>query len=162
MNCKERLEAFLRESQVPYQTQHHPRAFTAQEVAASEHLPGQLLAKVVIVVADGNMVMLALPAPERVYLPQVAKVLEAKDVKLAHEKDFAYAFPGCEVGAMPPFGNFFNMPVYVDPILAADETIYFQAGTHTDTMSMKYADFERLVKPIVAAFSLEEAVSYAG
>lgn len=153
MNSKDKLEAYLRDSKVPFQVQHHPVAYTAQEIAASEHVPGKMLAKVVMVLADGKMVMLALPAPYRVDLAKVSAILGAKEVRLAHEEEFAAAFPDCEVGAMPPFGNLYGLPVYVDKALAEDETIVFQAGTHTDTISMNYADFERLVKPTVAEFA---------
>ena len=158
MNCKDKLETYLRENQVPYEVQHHPRAFTAQQVAATEHIPGQTLAKVVMAVADGKPVMLVLPAPERVHVPHVSHVLGAREVHLAQESDFAGIFPDCELGAMPPFGNLYGVPVYVDSLLAAEDTIFVQAGNHTDTMSMKYADFARLVRPTIAAFSLEEAM----
>lgn len=153
MKCKERLETYLRENQVPYQVQHHPTAYTAQEVAAREHIPGRMLAKVVIVLADGKMTMLTLPAPCRVDFAKAAAVLGVKEVRLAREDEFAAAFPDCSVGAMPPFGNLYDLPVYVDRTLTDDETIVFQAGTHTDTMSIRYADFERLVKPRVADFA---------
>lgn len=150
MRCKEKLETYLRDNQVPFQIQHHPRAFTAQEVAAVEHIPGKMLAKVVMVVADDRMVMVTLPAPYLVDLAKVSTLLRAKDVRLAQEREFAAAFPDCEVGAMPPFGNLYELPVYVDKQLAEDETIVFQAGTHTDTMSLKYADFARMARPTVA------------
>jgi Ala-tRNA(Pro) deacylase len=150
MQCKDRLEAYLRENQVPFQMQHHARVFTAQEVAASEHIPGKMLAKVVMALADGRLTMVVLPAPDRVDLAKLGMLLNTRDVRLAQESEFAAAFPDCEVGAMPPFGNLYNLPVYVDTTLAEDETIVFQAGTHTDTMSMRYADFERLVRPTVA------------
>ena len=153
MNCKDRLEAYLRENKVPFQVVHHPLAYTAQEIAASEHVPGKMLAKVVMVFADGKMAMLALPAPYRVDLAKAGSVLAAKQVRLAHEEEFAAAFPDCEVGAMPPFGNLYDLPVWVDKSLAEDETIVFQAGTHTDTISMKYADYQRLVKPKAADFA---------
>jgi Ala-tRNA(Pro) deacylase len=155
MQCKDKLEAYLRDNQVPFAVQHHPKAFTAQEVAASEHIPGKLVAKVVMAVGDSQMVMLALPAPYRVDLAKVGEVLGANEVRLAHEEEFATTFPDCEVGAMPPFGNLYNLPVYVDKTLAEDEVIVFQAGTHTDTMSLKYADFERLVNPTVAEFAYQ-------
>jgi Ala-tRNA(Pro) deacylase len=158
MNCKEKLQAYLHENRVPFQVQHHPRAFTAQDVADTEHIPGQTLAKVVIVIADGDPVMLVLPAPERAYLARVTAVLGSKEVHLAEERQFAGIFRDCELGAMPPFGNLYGVPVYVDSLLSAEDTIFFQAGTHTDTISMKYADFAHLVKPIVAAFSLEAAI----
>ena len=153
MQCKDRLEAYLRDNAVPFQVQHHPLAYTAQEVAASEHIPGKLMAKVVVAFIDGTMAMLALPAPHRVDAAKAAAALGAKEVRLAHEQEFAAAFPDCEVGAMPPFGNLYDLPVYVDKALAEDETIVFRAGTHTDTMSVKYADFERLAKPTVADFA---------
>ncbi len=152
MKCKERLEAHLRKSKVPFQVQHHPLAYTAQEIAASEHVPGKMLAKVVIVRADDAMVMLALPASHRVDLEKAGDVLGAKETRIAKEREFASAFPDCEVGAMPPFGNLYDLPVYVDKTLAEDDTIVIQAGTHTDTISLKYADYERLVKPAVADF----------
>ena len=152
MDCKDRLEAYLREKQVPFEVRHHPKAITAQEVAASEHVPGKMLAKTVMVLADGKMVMLALPAPYQVDLDKAGKVLGV-EVRLAHEEEFENTFPDCEVGAMPPFGNLYEVPVYVEAALAEDETIVFRAGTHTDTMSVSYADFENLVEPTIAEFA---------
>jgi Ala-tRNA(Pro) deacylase len=155
MGCKEDLEAYLRESKVPFQVQHHAVAYTAQEVAASEHVPGRMLAKVVVLIADGKLCMFVLPAPARVDLDKAAAILNAREARLAHEDEFTDRFPGCEVGAMPPFGNLYDVSLYVDKALAEDETIVFEAGTHTDTMSMKYADFARLVKPTVADFACQ-------
>jgi Ala-tRNA(Pro) deacylase len=152
VDCKDRLEAYLREKRVPFEVRHHPRAITAQEVAASEHVPGKMLAKTVMVLAEGKMVMLALPAPYQVNMDKAGKVLGV-EVRLAHEEEFENTFPDCEVGAMPPFGNLYEVPVYVEVALAEDETIVFRAGTHTDTMSVSYADFEKLVEPTIAEFA---------
>jgi Ala-tRNA(Pro) deacylase len=156
VDCKDRLEAYLREKRVPFEVRHHPVAYTAQEVAASEHVPGKMLAKTVMVLADGEMVMLALPAPYQVDMEKAGTALRAGEVRLAREEEFEGAFPDCEVGAMPPFGNLYDLPVYVEEALAEDETIVFRAGTHTDTMSVRYADFERLVKPTVVEFARRE------
>jgi Ala-tRNA(Pro) deacylase len=153
MGCKEDLETYLRDNKVPYQVQHHAVAYTAQEVAAAEHVPGRMLAKVVMLLADDKLCMFVLPAPARVDLDKAAAALSAKEVRLAQEDQFADRFPGCEVGAMPPFGNLYDVPLYVDKSLAEDDTIVFEAGTHTDTMSMKYADFERLASPTMAEFA---------
>jgi Ala-tRNA(Pro) deacylase len=153
MLCKDRLESYLRENRVPYQVQHHARAVTAQEIAASEHVPGKMLAKVVIVKAEDRIVMLALPASYRVHEARLPEVPGAQDARLAREDEFASSFPDCEVGAMPPFGNLYGVPVLVDRALAEDDTIVVQAGTHTDTLSLKYSDFARLVEPRVAEFS---------
>jgi Ala-tRNA(Pro) deacylase len=153
MQCKDRLEAYLRLNQVPYQVQHHPVAYTAQEIAESEHVSGDLFAKVVMVIADGKPAILALPAPSRVDAARAAAALHAQDVRLAREDELATVFPDCEVGAMPPFGNLYGVPVYVDRALAEDDAIVCQAGTHSDTVSLSYTDFERLVRPRVADFA---------
>ena len=152
MTCKERLEAYLREKGVPYQNQHHARAISAQEVAATEHVPGRMFAKTVIVTPDDeqSMVMLVLPAPSHVNPLKASAAMGVSEVHLADEERFADAFPDCEVGAMPPFGNLYEVPVYVHRALGEDETIVFRSGTHTDTMSVSYADFEKLVRPTVA------------
>ena len=111
MECRDRLEDYLRKNGVPFEVQHHPRAITAQEVAASEHVPGRMLAKVVMVLADGEMVMLTLPAPYQVDLEKVGKMLGAEEARLADEEEFEGAFPDCEIGAMSPFGNLYDLPV---------------------------------------------------
>ena len=152
MECRGKLESYLRSNGVPFEVRHHPQAFTAQELSEREHVPGKTHAKVVMVIADGKMVMLAPPAPWRVDLERARRALRAGEVRLAREDEFVAAFPDCELGAMPPFGNLYRLPVYVDPALAEDDTIHFPVGTHTDSMSLKYRDFARLVEPTVAAF----------
>jgi Ala-tRNA(Pro) deacylase len=145
--CRERLEAYLIQHDVPFAEQRHPSAFTAQEVAASDHVPGKILAKVVIVNADGRSAMLVVPATERVDLEKAAAVLGAAQVRLAHEEEFADLFPDCEAGAMPPFGNLYGIAVYVDRALAENLNLVFQAGSHTETMGIRFDDFERLADP---------------
>ena len=151
--CKDKLATYLRANHVPFETQHHRIAYTAQDVAASEHLPGQLMAKVVIAIADGELIMLVLPANQRADLAKVCAALGARELWLAEEHDFARRFADCEIGAMPPFGNLYDLPVYVDESLTEDPSIVFQAGTHIETMRIRYADFARLVKPTVVAIA---------
>src|SRR4051812_31763002 len=114
MKCKERLEHYLRDNLVPYQAQHHAPAYTAQAVAESEHVPGKLLAKVVMVHTDGRPTMLVLPADYAVQFEQARSALGARDMRLAHEEELAATFPDCEIGAMPPFGNLYGIPVVVE------------------------------------------------
>lgn len=153
LDCKDELEAYLCAQRVPFQVQHHPQAFTAQHLAAVEHVPGRLVAKVVVVYADGRPVMLALPAHCRVSLPKAGQALTSRTVRLAEEHELRDLFPDCEVGAMPPFGNMYDLPVYVDQTLAEDEVIVCNAGTHTETISLRFADFQRLVNPAIADFA---------
>src|SRR5690349_5949853 len=120
MTCNEQLKAYLREQGVPFEQQQHTLAFTAQDVAASEHLSGNMVAKVVMMFADGDLVMLVLPASHRADRVKVAVALGASDVRLAEEHDFAARFSDCELGAMPPFGHLYGVPVYVDQTLSDD------------------------------------------
>ena len=147
------LKEFLDRETVKYVTLAHSRAYTAQEVAASAHVPGKDLAKTVMVKTDGRLAMAVVPASFQVDLDLLKGVSGADTVELADEDEFGDQFTGCEVGAIPPFGNLYGMDVYVAEALAEDEEIAFSAGTHTELVKLRYADFERLVKPKVARIS---------
>jgi Ala-tRNA(Pro) deacylase len=149
MNCKERLQKHLREHKISFEAQTHPEAYTAQEVAAAQHVSGHQVAKVVMVWADQQMTMLVVPASGRVDLRGATELLGAKKVRLATEAEFSQHFPDCLVGAMPPFGNLYELPVYADRALADCDDIVFRVGTYTETMKIAYADFERLAQPQV-------------
>jgi Ala-tRNA(Pro) deacylase len=144
-----KLRECLDRTGVHYEVTSHRQAFTAQEVAQAEHIPGKELAKVVMLRSGKSFYMVALPAPYRVDLAKAKAALRAADLVLATEEEFAGLFPQCEAGAMPPFGNLYNLPVYVDESLTRDDTIVFNAGNHTQTVKMKYADFARVVQPKV-------------
>lgn len=146
-----KLRECLDRSGVQYEVMSHRQAFTAQEVAQAEHIPGKELAKVVMLRSGKNFCMVTLPAPYRVDLDKAKTALGAADLVLATEEEFAGLFPQCEAGAMPPFGNLYNVPVYVDESLTRDDMIVFNAGNHTQTVKMRYADFARVVQPKVVA-----------
>ncbi len=154
MAILKKLRELLEENQVAYEVKFHPEAYTAQEVAAAQHIPGKELAKVVMVKADGKMVMLVLPASYRVDMKKLRSLLDCKSVVMAKEEEFSDLFPDCEVGAMPPFGNLYNLEVWVDQVLAENRSIVFQAGTHVETLRIKYSDYARLVNPKVGDFSV--------
>jgi len=144
------VQDYLKQNDVAFETHEHPPAYTAQEVAAEEHVSGNVLAKTVVVKGGGGFALCALPASYKLDLKKVGKALGAKSAKLADEKDMAGLFPDTEVGAEPPFGNLYDLPTLVDRHLAKDEDIVFQAGTHRHAVRMKYADYARLVEPQVA------------
>ncbi len=149
----QRLKEFLDKNKVRYVTISHSEAFTAQQVAASAHIPGQELAKTVMVKVDGKMAMAVLPASYQVDFSLLKETTGTDKVELASEEEFKGFFPGCDVGAMPPFGNLYDMDVYVAESLTEDEEIAFNAGSHTELIRMSYDDFERLVRPKVLRFS---------
>jgi Ala-tRNA(Pro) deacylase len=159
MSIAKRVREYLETNQVPYTHCTHRLAYTAQEVAAAQHVPGREMAKTIVVVADGQYVLVVLPAVMKLDMKALREELPFKHVQLATEKEFSTLFPDSEIGAMVPLGNLYNLAVYTDKSLANNEEIVFNAGTHIDTIRMKYRDFERLVKPNVvsAATRLEIA-----
>ena len=144
-----KLREFLDTNRIKYVTVTHSTAYTAQEIAASAHIRGRELAKTVMVKLDGKMAMAVLPASQKVDFDLLKRMARAARAELATEQEFKDAFPGCELGAMPPFGNLYGMEVYVADGLAEDDEIAFNAGSHTELIRLKYLDFEQLVKPKV-------------
>lgn len=142
-----RLREFLDKEHVKYVTIGHSPAFTAQEVAASAHIPGRQLAKSVVVKIDGEMALVVMPASENIELDRLKAAVGSGKVEIASEDEFRDLFPDCETGAMPPFGNLYGVKVFVSQELREDEEIAFNAGSHSELIKLAYTDFERLVHP---------------
>ena len=149
----EKLKQFLDSSAVKYVIVKHSPAYTAQELAALAHVPGNEWAKTVMVKLDGKMAMAVVPASSRVVFDLLKEASAASTAELATEQEFKDTCPGCELGAMPPFGNLFGLDVYVDQGLAEDAEIAFNAGSHTEMVRLAFADYSRLVKPKVVRLS---------
>ena len=154
MSIPTKLTEFLNQNKVRYEILHHPEAFTAQELAAIEHVKGKQHAKVVMVNADGDKIMAVLPADHRVDLDKFGK-LTGKHAALATEEEFKSLFPDCAVGTMPPFGKLYGVETYVEESLTDNAYIVFEAGTHSDALRMSFADYERLAEPKVAEFAVK-------
>jgi Ala-tRNA(Pro) deacylase len=152
-----KIKEFLDNNHVRYSTLSHSVAYTAQEIASLAHIPGKELAKTVMVKLDGKLAMAVLPASNQVDLEALKKAAGAKEVRLSTETEFKYQFPDCEPGAMPPFGNLYDMPVFVDEALTRDKEIAFNAGTHRELIRLTFEDFNRLVQPKTARFAAEKA-----
>ncbi len=148
----EALREFLDRNRIKYVVISHSPAHTAQEIAASAHIPSQMLAKTVIVKMDGRLAMAVLPASELVDLNLLADAAFARQVELAEEEEFGDRFPDCQLGAMPPFGNLYGMDVYVAESLTEDDEIAFNAGSYSELVRMAYPDYARLVKPRILRF----------
>jgi len=142
-----KLRDFLDANEIRYVVISHSLAYTAQGIAALAHIPGKELAKTVIVKIDDTLAMAVVPAAQRVDLEHLKGVLGVRKVELASEREFWDKFPGCETGAMPPFGNLFSMRVFADESLAQDKEIAFNAGSHRELILMPWADYETLVRP---------------
>jgi Ala-tRNA(Pro) deacylase len=152
MSISGTLNAYLDREHVHYDVLPHPEAFRALTIAQMLHTSEKEMAKVVIVKVDKRFVMTVLPARWNVDLLRLRTVFATHSVRLATEAEITGLFPDCELGAMPPFGNLYRLPVYVDRSLSEDEEIVFQAGTHSDAVRMRYWDFAALVFPVVTEF----------
>lgn len=145
----DKLTKYLDENDIKYVVVKHSKAYTAQEVAASAHIPGKEMIKTVMVKVDGDIKMVVLPSTHDVDFDAIKDNFDAESVELAAENEFENLFPGSELGAMPPFGNFYDMKTYVAEVLTEDEEIAFNAGTHRELIKMNFSDYEELVQPII-------------
>jgi Ala-tRNA(Pro) deacylase len=155
MSVPLRLKSFLDSNYVPYESFSHPTTYTAQGTATLMQISGKEVAKTVVLCAgaQGEETILAvLPGSRHVKFDKLAFAV-GKPMRLATELEFSRLFPDCELGAMPPFGALYNLPVYVDESLARDKEVVFNAGTHHDAVRMRYDDFARLAQPTVCAFT---------
>jgi Ala-tRNA(Pro) deacylase len=153
MLSKSSIHEFLREARVPYTVVPHRIAFTAQQEAATAHVQGRNWAKVVIFFVDGEPIQAVLPAPLEVNPKRLLDLTGGSDIRLADEDELIRLFPECELGAMPPFGPLYRQRVFVDVALAMEDDIVFNAGTHTEAIRMRWADFAANLRPIVGKFA---------
>lgn len=145
-----KIQDYLKQHRARFELHEHSPAYTAQEVAAQEHVSGNQLAKVVVVKADKEFAMCVLPASYKLDMEKVATALDARKVRLADEGELAKLFPDTEVGAEPPFGDLYNLSTLVDNHLTEEDEITFQGGSHRQAIRMKYTDYAALAKPTVA------------
>jgi Ala-tRNA(Pro) deacylase len=160
MPLSERLRSFLDTHRAEFTITTHPKAFTAREVAAAEHLPAREVAKTVVIFGDGGYHMVVVPASKQVDLHEVRPVLGLTQARLATEGELGTLFPDCEMGAMPPIGPIYGLPVYLDTTLAGGDTIAFNAGTHRDVVHMTMAEYRRLAAPQIVSLSREPATMH--
>lgn len=152
----QKLTDYLDKYQKKYMVVKHSKAYTAQEIAASAHIPGKDMAKTVMVKVDGDIKMMVLPSTHHLDFKLVKEALKAKEVELATEEEFQELFPDCELGAMPPFGNLYGLETFVAESLKEDEEIAFSAGTHKELVKIPYKDFEELVKPRIIPMGVRQ------
>ena len=160
MPLSERLQSFLNSHHAEFTLTTHPTVFTAREVAAAEHLPAREVAKTVLVFADGEYHMIVIPATKLVDFHEIRPVLGFAQARLATEDELGKLFPDCEVGAMPPLGPVYGLPVYLDASLAAQDTIAFNAGTHRQVIHMRMPEYQRLASPHIVSLVRDSVAAH--
>ncbi|HEY7654616.1 MAG TPA: YbaK/EbsC family protein [Methylomirabilota bacterium] len=163
MAVNDRLERYLDRERAPYEILPHREAFSARQVAAESHVPERQLAKVLALEEEGNgHLMVVLPAGCRLDLNALKHAAGRHRLSLVREDEMGRLFPDCEVGAMPPFGQLYGMPVYVDACLSQAPAIVFPAGNHHEVVRMAYAEYARLAKPLLGEFCTHEREKSVG
>jgi Ala-tRNA(Pro) deacylase len=147
------LLRYLQSNKVEFHVLEHDPAFSAHDVAAVTHVPESEMAKAILIKIDEHYWMAVLRSDQRINPQLIRRVFGAKIVHLAHEEELGILFPDCQIGAMPPFGNLYGLPVMIEESLADDEEIVFNACTHTKVIRMRFKDFKRLAKPVIAGFA---------
>ena len=158
----QRVIDYLRDNAVPFRRVPHPRAVSAQQLAHSIHVSGYRVAKAVIADCDGQWWIAVLPAAELLDLGELAAAVGSSTGRLVSEDEFGSRFPGCEVGAEPPFGRLFGLPVIADRSLTADETMLLRAGSHEEALELTFDDFARIEQPLVASIAFQPLRAGAG
>ncbi|HNW27925.1 MAG TPA: YbaK/EbsC family protein [Spirochaetota bacterium] len=151
----DKLKEYLRKNNVPFEVIRHPIAYSSTQTAHMAHIHGYEMAKPVMVKVNGKLIMVVMTANQKVNLSLLKALYETQDVVLASETEFVGKFDDCEMGAEPPFGNLYGIDEVISDDLTRDEDIFFNAGTHTELIKMKYKDFERLVHPRIINFKFK-------
>lgn len=154
MSVALKIKELLEKENISYQALEHDLAYTASEVAQAQHLPGHQVVKSVVVNGDGKWILCVVPATHKIDFDKLKQLLSLKEASLANEGKVASLFPGCDVGAMPPFGQLGSIQTVVDTNLQENETIAFNAGTHTDLIKIRFKDYMRIAKPLLGDFSV--------
>ncbi len=152
MTIPARLKSHLDEAHVSYIPVPHVPTSGSQYSAMVLHVPGKDVAKTIVLHAGKRKLLAVLPASYHIDLKKLAGIV-GSPVELLEERQYSRFFPDCEPGAVPPFGELYHLPVFLEKSLAGDPEIIFNAGTHTDAIRMSNADFLRLAKPRVCSFA---------
>jgi Ala-tRNA(Pro) deacylase len=150
MEIPQRLVHYLNENKVRYEILHRPKDSATRN---PQSRTARHYIKVIIVRAGHDHLVTVLPVTSRVDLKGFSTVGEP--VRLETEEEFKWLFPDCAVGAIPPFGNLYGLPTFVDSDLSKNDYIVFAAGTDSDYIKISYPTYMRIVRPRIGSFSLK-------
>jgi Ala-tRNA(Pro) deacylase len=144
MSISATVRHYLDASQTPYDLVPHSRAFTSMETAEAAHVPGDALAKSVLVKGHGRYALVLLPATHQVRLDALRERF-GQAFSLAQEHEIRSLFKDCETGSIPPFGDVYGIDVIVDDALLRLDDVYFEAGDHEELVHVSGEDFGKLL-----------------
>ncbi len=143
-----RLQDYLKLKGIEYQTLEHAHSGSSMETAEAAHVPGDSLAKGIVIKDDDGYLLVVLPSDYHIDLEVLKRVVH-QGVGLATEPEVAVLFPDCEVGAVPPIGPAYGLKTIWDPntSLGSESEIFFEAGDHEHLVCVSGKQFHELMAP---------------
>ena len=158
MSTDNRVMTLLEEEQLDYDTMRHAEACTAREVATASRVPAREVAKAVVVRDSGGRYLMAVvPASCRLDLEALSRASGRRALTLATENEVMRLFPDCEPGALPPFGNLYDVPTFVDACLFEAPDVFFASGSRREVVGMRVPDYVWAARPMLGQFCLHAA-----
>jgi Ala-tRNA(Pro) deacylase len=153
-----KVHEFLKKNQIPFDVVGHPKSETALRTALAERTPPEAFAKVVMIKLKGKDAMFVIPSNRRIDTFKLNHELNTDDLRIEEEREFQDLFTDCERGAMPPFGFLYGVPAYADIELENQKDIYFNAGSHEETINMATHDYLRFAEAEIGDYSVPREV----
>lgn len=148
----EKIIDLLKKNGVEYKSYGHKPVFTSEDAAKIRNSSLKQGAKALIMKADKKPIMIVVPGDLKVDTSKFKKLYQIKDLEMAKPEEVKEV-SGVEIGAVPPFGNLFKIPLYFDKTISKNESVFFNAGSHSKSISMKGSDLEKVTNPIVGEFT---------
>ncbi|MCK0513093.1 aminoacyl-tRNA deacylase [Aromatoleum buckelii] len=145
MAIASKLQEYMSEHGLRYDVLTHPHSHNSMETAQLARVPGNCLAKSVVLEDDDGFLMAVLPSTQHVQLGWLSKAMQ-RNLRLASEDELSALFADCEPGAVPPVGSAYGMRMVVDDTLAEQPEIYFEGGDHEKLIQMSSEDFMTMME----------------
>lgn len=144
MGMSNTISQYLDSWGTSYELVHHPRSITSMETAAAAHVPGDQLAKAVVVEDDHQYLIVVIPSTHRLRLGLLCERFE-RPYGLATEQEIQSLFSDCETGSVPPLGEAYGLEVVVDDAILESDDVYFEAGDHAELVHVSGEEFRLLL-----------------
>ncbi len=148
----DQIVAMLENAHVQYKAYEHEPVRTSEEAAKVRNTDPHEGAKALVLYADGKPIMVAVAGDQKVDMKAFKKLYSVRDLRMATPEEVVKV-TSVPIGAVPPFGHIFGIPLYMDSGLKTNEYVVFNAGLHHKSIRFKEVDYEKVAKPIIGAYS---------
>lgn len=157
MEIPQKIIKFLEKNKIKYQTIKHRTVYTAFDKSQTLKVPQKIIAKVLVLKMDGNLAIVLIAANKNLDLKSLKKVAKIKKIEFVSEKIIKNKFKGIKVGAIPPLGNLWQVPTFIDRSLTKEKEIIFSGGNYNFSIKVKTKDLAKISADLVfGSFSLQK------